>query len=666
LCIESHKLISRNADQSRNDYFRIHLPQKKFYSHLRCMKSATSKLFIQAQALHQNGDRLRAQALYAQVIAQQPTHADAHLSLGNLWSELGQHANALASYEHVLRLLPGSAEAHFNRANSLKALHCYEEALASYNAALSLKPDYAQALNNRGNVLDKLRRPLEALTSYDTALALMPQSPLIHSNRAGTLKEMRRLDEALASFEQAFLLDPAQEFLLGNLLTIKMQLCDWSQLQEALDAYRLLIGAGRRVALPFHALALLDDPALHLQAAQIYAQAHHPAMPLALPLQKPERNAKIRLAYYSADFHNHATAYLMAELIERHDRSRFEVIGFSFGPDVQDEMRQRLVAGFDAFHDVRSLSDEQVAMQSHQMGIDIAVDLKGYTQDCRPSIFAYRCAPVQVSYLGYPGTLGVSYMDYIVADKIVLPPERYADYSEKVVALPHSYQVNDSQRNISDRVFTRQELGLPEDAFVFCCFNNNHKILPTTFESWMRVLLAVPCSVLWVFEENPIAGQHLRQAALHSGISPERLVFAPRMPLAEHLARHRSADLFIDTLPYNAHTTASDALWAGLPVLTCMGQSFAARVAASLLRALDLPELITHSPAEFEARAIALAQNVTELAAIAAKLQQNRMNSPLFDAKRFARHLEQAFETMHTRYMDALPPASFQVTETAI
>lgn len=582
-------------------------------------------------------------------------------ALAQAHTSQGRFVQALALYEEAVRQQPRIPEAHFNRANTLKAMQRYPEALASYDAAIALKPDYAQALNNRGNALDALKLSHEALASYDAALTLLPNSAVIHNNRAGTLKDLRRLGEALASFDQAFILDPHQEFLLGNLLTVKMQLCDWGELPQALHAYQTMIRAGQRVALPFHALALVDDAALHLQLARVYAQARHPGMSLAEPFQMRAPEAKIRLAYYSGDFHNHATGYLMAELIERHDRSRFEVIGFSFGPDLQDEMRQRLVKGFDAFHDVRSLRDEQVALQSRQLGIDIAIDLKGYTQDSRPSLFAYRCAPLQVSYLGYPGTLGVSYMDYIVADKIVLPPQRYADYSEKVVSLPHSYQVNDSTRRISERIFTREELGLPADAFVFCCFNNNHKILPATFESWMRILQAVPKSVLWLFEENPIAGRNLREAAQRCGIAPERIVFAPRMPLAEHLARHRLADLFIDTLPYNAHTTASDALWAGLPVLTCMGQTFAARVAASLLNALGLPELITSSAQAFEAKAIELATQPALLQSLQSKLATNRNTSPLFNAKLFAQHIEQAFETMLAKQQAGQMPEAFEV-----
>jgi protein O-GlcNAc transferase len=583
------------------------------------------------------------------------------LSQGNFHAQQQEHSQALICFNQAIALQPKSAAAYFNQANSLKALQQFKEAVNSYDQAIALQPDYAQAYNNRGNALDSLLQPKQALASYDRALALLPDNALILSNRAATLRDLRRLDEALLCYEQAFSADPHQEFVLGNLLTVKMQLCDWQQLPEALQAYALLIRAGRPVALPFSALALLDDPLLHKQMASLYAQTKHPTKALAEPFQLQAAPSKIRIAYYSADFHNHATAYLIAELIEQHDRSRFEVIGFSFGPDLQDTMRQRLIAGFDAFHDVSGLSDEQVARQSRQLGIHIAIDLKGYTQHARPSIFAYRCAPVQVSYLGYPGTLGTSYMDYIIADKIVIPPERYADYSEKVVSLPHSYQVNDSKRAISSRVYSRSELGLPEQAFVFCCFNNNHKILPATFESWMRILSAVPGSVLWLFEENAIAAQNLRSAAKRCGVAPERLVFAPRMPLAEHLARHRAANLFLDTMPYNAHTTASDALWAGLPVLTCLGQTFAARVAASLLHALGLPQLITESQQAFEAKAIELATQPKLLQAIQNQLTAQRQAAPLFNTALFTQHIEQAYETMQAKQQAGLPPQSFDV-----
>ena len=298
---------------------------------------------------------------------------------------------------------------------------------------------------------------------------------------------------------------------------------------------------------------------------------------------------------------------------------------------------------------------------SRDLGIDIAIDLKGFTQDNRMGIFAERCARVQINYLGYPGTLAAPYFDYIVADKTLIPHESQQYYTEKIIYLPHSYQVNDSKRKISNRVFTRQQLGLPKSGFVFCCFNNNYKILPETFDVWMRLLKTVNGSVLWLFEDNPTAAKNLRKEATNRGVDPARLVFAPRMELEDHLARHRVADLFIDTLPCNAHTTASDALWAGLPVLTQMGQSFAARVAASLLNAMDLPELITKTQGEYEARAIELANNPLRLTEIKKKLERNRETSPLFNGQLFARHIEAAYTEIHRRHLSGKKPDHINV-----
>ena len=390
--------------------------------------------------------------------------------------------------------------------------------------------------------------------------------------------------------------------------------------------------------------------------------SEYPGGAKAAPAVGRSTSRKIRVGYYSADFHEHATAYLMAELFERHDRSQFEWFGFSYGPVSHDPMRARLRKSFDQFLDVRDRSDSDVAALSRQLGIDIAVDLKGFTRDNRLGIFAQRCAPVQVSYLGYPGTTGADYMDYVIGDKTVLPPSLYPHFTEKPVLLPHSYQVNDSQRRISDRVFTREEVGLPAQGFVFCCFNNNYKILPATFDSWMRVLQAVPGSVLWLFEDNAGAARRLKEQAQRRGVDPARLVFAPRLPLDEHLARHRLADLFLDTLPCNAHTTTSDALWAGLPVLTQLGNAFAGRVAASLLRAVGLPELVTTTPAEYEARAIELANDADQLQALRQRLQANRASSPLFNATLFARHIEAAYLAMDERQLQGLPPQAIEIT----
>jgi predicted O-linked N-acetylglucosamine transferase (SPINDLY family) len=368
------------------------------------------------------------------------------------------------------------------------------------------------------------------------------------------------------------------------------------------------------------------------------------------------------VGYFSADFSNHATLHLLAGLFEHHDRVKFEVTAFSFGPESQDPMRRRLEAACE-FIDVRERPDREVALLARERQIDIAVDLKGFTQDCRPGIFALRAAPVQVSYLGYPGTLGAPYMDYLIADRVLIPPESAQFYSEKIVYLPDSYQVNDAARVIAERVFSRAELGLPAAGFVYCCFNNNYKITPATFDGWMRILRQVPGSVLWLLEDNAGAAGNLRAAAEARGVSAARLVFAPRLPVADHLARQRAGDLFLDTLPCNAHTTASDALWAGLPLLTCLGESFAGRVAGSLLAAVGLSELITGSQAEYEALAVGLARDPGRLAGIRTRLAAQRLTAPLFNTELTTRRLEAAYEALVERHRAGLVPGHMSPPE---
>ena len=435
-----------------------------------------------------------------------------------------------------------------------------------------------------------------------------------------------------------------------------MKICSWSDLAESLEDISKKVIANEKVLQPFFLLSLNDDGVLHKNYSAMYIQSRHPFNAVIGPILKRPQSHKIRVGYFSADFHNHATGYLMAELFELHDKSQFELIGFSFGPIKNDEMRHRLVKSFDQFIEVGNKSDMEIAKLSRGLNIDIAVDLKGFTQGSRTGIFSYRAAPVQVNYLGYPGTMGTDYMDYIIADKTLIPSQSQKFYSEKVVYLPNSYQVNDSKRLISDRQFTKQELGLSEHGFIFCCFNNNYKILTATFEGWMRILKAVEGSNLWLFQDNSWVVDNLKKEAEKRGVEPDRLVFAERLPSPDHLARHFQADLFLDTFPYNAHTTASDALWTGLPVLTLMGESFASRVAASLLNAVGLPELIASTHEEYEALAIELALNPMKLADIKLKLANNRMTTPLFDTLLFTKNIEAAYIDMHGRYHAGLEP----------
>lgn len=442
-----------------------------------------------------------------------------------------------------------------------------------------------------------------------------------------------------------------------------MRICDWCNFDSECTHLISSIRNGSLNTAPFPFLMIPSSSDDQLQCAKLWVANNFDLADRLIWQGGRYDHDRIRIAYLSADFHGHATGYLIAELFEIHDRSRFELIAFSFGPEDQSEMRQRLSAAFDKFIDVRNASDREVATLARKFEVDIAVDLKGFTTDSRTGVFALRAAPVQVSYLGYPGTMGADYIDYLIADRVLIPAASQKYFAEKIAYLPNSYQVNDRRRRIAEKILTRAELGLPADAFVFCCFNNNYKITPAVFECWMRLLKQVEGSVLWLFEDNASAASNLRKEAQARGLNPERLVFARRMALPEHLARHRLADLFLDTLPCNAHTTASDALWAGLPVLTQIGETFAGRVAASLLTAIGLPELITSTPQAYEDLAIELATNSEKLAAIKRKLADNRLTTPLFDTKLFAKHIEAAYTTMHERCRAGLPPDHIYVPE---
>ncbi len=442
----------------------------------------------------------------------------------------------------------------------------------------------------------------------------------------------------------------------GDRLHAKMRLCEWNNFDSECAHLIASVRNGNINTTPFVFLTITSSAAEQLECAKLWVKNK-----LSLsdtPIWQGERydHKRSRVAYLSADFHQHATSFLMAGLFECHDRSIFETTAISWGPDDNSAMRTRLEASIDRFIDAQSYSDEQIADLVRSLEIDLVVDLKGFTQDLRTSIFARRPAPVQINYLGYPGTMGADYIDYIMADRIVIPEDQRAFYAEKIAYLPDSYQVNDGKRLIADRAFTRSEVGLPPTGFVFCCFNNNYKITPGMFDCWMRMLKQVEGSVLWLLEDNVRAASNLRKEAVARGVNAERLIFAKRMPLADHLARHRLADLFLDTLPCNAHTTASDALWAGLPVLTCLGETFAGRVAASLLNAIGLPELITPTLQAYERMAIELATQPEKLAMIKLKLTESRLTAPLFDTKRFTTHIEAAYTAMYERQQAGLPP----------
>jgi predicted O-linked N-acetylglucosamine transferase (SPINDLY family) len=598
----------------------------------------------------------RAVELIGKAIALKPDCPEAHYNRGLALHHLKRFRDALASYDRAIALKSDYLEAHHNRGRVLQRLNRPGPALASFERAIALKPDFALAHYYRGNALNALKRQEEALASYDKAIELKPDLARAYNDRGSTLNALRRFDESVASYEKAVSLKPDIELLLSNFLAAKMAICDWRNFAGVVAQIVENLELAARIATPHLVLTISDFPELQRKAAQVWTLTRHSVNNAAPIIAKRPRRQKIHLGYFCSDFHDHATTRLIAELFEKHDRTRFELHAFSFGPNIDDEMRQRVSAAFDEFIDVRNQSDADVAMLARRREIDIAVNLNGLQQNSRTSIFAYRAAPLQVSYLAYPGTMGANYIDYLIADPTVIPEMNQKYFSEKIAYLPNSYQANDRKRRVADKAFSRAEVGLPDAGFVFCCFNNNFKITPDVFEIWMRILKRVDGSVLWLLEANPSAAANLRKEASARGIDSERLVFAKLTALPYHLARHRLADLFLDTLPYNAHTSASDALWTGLPVLTRMGETFAARVAAGLLTAIGLPELITSTPQAYEELAIEVATRPDKLATIKHKLAINRLATPLFDSELFTKQIEAAYTAMYERYHSGLPP----------
>ena len=560
---------------------------------------------------------------------------------------------ALSSYDKAINIKADYAEAYYNRGNVLQDLKRIEEALSSYDKAININPNDPKAYVNRGVTLNELKRYEDALSNYDHAIQLKPDHAEAFFNRGIVFEKLKLLEKALSSYDKAIRLNPKLDCLLTNFIYTKMHLCNWEKFHNLVNQLAEEIIKGETITNPFVTLALFDNPAIHKQSAKIFSDNKYPFNNVLGSIIKYPRHQKIRIAYFSADFREHPVSYLTAELFELHDRNQFEVIAFSFGVDTQDSLRKRLEKGFDQFLDVKDQTDQEIATLARKMEIDIAIDLGGFTQNSRTNIFAMRAAPIQLSYIGYLGTMGAEYFDYLIADPTIIPQDYQQYYSEKIVYLP-SYQVNDTNREVSEKVFTKSELGLPANGFVFCCFNSIYKVTPSTFDSWMRILSAVKESVLFLLDANETATKNIKKEAEARGIRADRLVFAKHLPLPEYLARYRTADLFLDTLPYNAGTTASDALRVGLPVLTLMGESFASRVAASLLNAVGLPELITTNQEDYESLAIELATNPDKIQKIKNTLINNLPSSPLYNTKLFTQHLESAYQIMYQRYQDDL------------
>jgi protein O-GlcNAc transferase len=636
-------------------------------------------------------DRLEeAVATFDRAVAVKPDHVETLISRGNTLLLLERLDEALAAFDKVIEIRPGHDMALGNRALALVGLERFADALAAFGRALQVAPDNVSWRDGYGNALMLLGRNEEALAVFDKTIVLAPERPDVLKHRAEALRNLCRHDEAVAAYDRVLAIDPDDTDALycrgkslwtlvrleeafasfdrasalgdprsaGELFFTHLAIADWAGADKLGGRLRAAVDAGHSIH-SFAAISLEFSPADQLRVVKnlSYGAVRNPFV------HSSARYAdKLRIAYLSSDFRHHPVGVAVAELLERHDRTRFEIIGVSYGPDDGSALRARLTKAFDRFHDAVSENDRNVAHWLHGEEVHIAVDLNGLTEGFRPGALVWRPAPIQVNYLGYPGTTGAAHMDYIIADETVLPFDQQPYVTERIVHLPDCYHVNDATRPISSYVAPRSDLGPPDQGMVFCCFNQTFKIAAPIFDIWMLLLARVPGSVLWLSEMYHVAQANLRREAAARGVDPDRLIFAPRMDnAADHLARHRAADLFLDTLPYNAHSTTCDALYAGLPVVTCTGATFPGRVATSMLKNAGLPELVTSNLEDYEALAFKLATDPELLQSIRRKLADNRSTCRMFDSDRFRRHIEAAYETMWDIHRRGERPKSFRV-----
>ena len=625
-----------------------------------------------ATALHRSGETERAVQHLRRAVTIRPNYVKAQHALGLILHETGDHDGAVEALRQAVRLTPDDAEAQHALGIVLHESGRSDEAVTHMQRAVQLQPDMAEAHHDLAGLLRQQKRLDEAITHFREALRINPHSAGGHANLARALQQDGKLADAATEFRRALDLDPSLHSAQGALVHALQHQCDWRDLA---DQTRLTIksinsssSSGQAIS-PFIGLTLAEPTtaAQQLVCAKAWVAQNLAAWQQRAPLfhdpRTPRADGRIVLGYLSADFHQHATADLAAEMFEQHDRERFAVHAYCYGPDDRSSMRQRLLSAFDRYEHIGGLSHEQAARKIADDGVDVLIDLKGYTEHARPQIPALRPAAIQVNYLGYPGTMGADFIDYILVDEVIVPASEQPHFTERLVYLPGCYQVNDSRRAVAEQTPSRADCGLPDEGFVFCCFNNNYKLTPAVFDVWMRLLHAIPGSVLWLLEAHRVAADNLRREAESRGISSDRLVFAPRCPPPRHRARYRLADLFIDTFPVNAHTTASEALAADCPLVTIAGDTFISRVAASLLQALNLPDLICTNLEDYEARILELAQHPDQLADIRTRLQSARQTSNVFNGTHFARNLERAYLTMWDIHQSGEQPQPFAVTE---
>jgi predicted O-linked N-acetylglucosamine transferase (SPINDLY family) len=640
-------------------------------------------------------DFAKAQECFKQAVRIEPNNPAYNSNYANTLQDTWQIEESLPFYQKAIELKPDFVDAHFNMGNAFRKLQRFSEALNCYEQAKKINPQYIKCYINTAVVYEAMKQVDRAIAEISEALKFAPQSfellgylAVMYSikkdyessmncfrkafetgqaddkfflNYGTVCIEVNNPAEAAKAFLKSAELSPSKNAVLGRALHQKMLIADWSGVKELNDEIVRRLHLKEDVADPFGYMGYSDSERDLQIAGFTFLDKKFPTLTKDFSTKKYPRHSKIKIAYVSGEFREHANGSLMTGLIECHDKDKFEVIGLDNGDGDDGNLRRRLTASFDEFIDIRKIGDFDLTQQLQSKEIDILFNLNGFFGAHRTGLFSNRSAPIQINFLGCPGTMGVDYMDYLIADNIVIPKSSYEFYNEKIISLPHSYQINDSKRPELKRIITRQECGLPEGAFVFCCFNNIYKITPETFKRWMGVLKRVPNSVMWFYYNFPQGPENLKREAQAMGVDASRLIFSPYIKMADHIERNVLADLFLDSLPYNAHTTASDALWADVPVLTLQGKSFAGRVAASLLHAIEMPELIAYTEQEFENMAVDIATHPEKLAALKLKLSKNRLTAPLFDTKLYTKHFESALIEAYERYQSDLPPAHIEV-----
>jgi len=576
------------------------------------------------------------------VLELKPNDVSALINIGNGYKNLREHYEAIKYYNKAININHDNADAYSNKGAILLQIKKFEEAIINLNNAIKIKPDHFFAYTNLGIAQKNLSRFKEAIFSFDIAIKINKDYADAYNNRGDVFSNLNLNEKALEDYEKVLKLNPNFDYILGKVLHYKMILCDWNNFNLISEKIFNKINNGYKATAPFWLLSISDSLKYTKLSSKIYSENNFSVKINNKPLFK-YNNKKPKIAYFSADFYNHATLHLMMDVFKNHDKSKFDIFGFSFGLDKNDEWKKEVKNYFLQFKEIGNISDSDVINLVRDLKIDIAVDLKGFTTNNRSSIFSNRIAPIQINYLGYPGTTAIQNMDYIIADELIIPKKNFRYFSEKVIHLPNCYQPNMHKRDISNKKFTRNEFGLPENGFVYCSFNNNNKITPDIFDTWMNILKEVKNSVLWILKSNEAVVKNLKKEAEKKGVNSNRIIFANYLPNNEHLKRLSLANLFLDTFPCNAHTTASDAIRIRLPLITLMGNSFASRVAASLLKNLEMEELITFNLKDYEKLAIDLGLNSNKFQQIKKSFEKAVSKSSLFDSNKFTLNLENLY-----------------------